>query len=192
MLNEIRKEISDVNSLIYSHQLFNSVETLKLFYDQQWYIVNHDLRSLAIMVSRAKEQDELDFFINAMQGDYEGLKILREVAEKKREPIPLVVSYTHYLSWLANYANPGEQVLALVVNLPIWAYNCKRLADRFKGKYDVRFLELFANVSVDENKAEEIMKRYDNSRYFQIAKMIQYYELQFWEGLKNVEEKGSL
>ncbi|MBB5255060.1 TenA family transcriptional regulator [Sulfurisphaera ohwakuensis] len=191
MLSEIRKEISELNSRILSHELFNSIETLKLFYDQQWYIVNHDLRSLAIMISRAKEQDEIDFFVSALQGDYEGLKILREIAEKKREPIPSVVSYTHYLAWLANYANPGEQVLGLVVNLPVWSYNCKRLVEKFKDKYDVRFLELFANVKVDERMAEEIINRY-KGRYLEIAKMIQYYEYEFWEGLKNVEKKGNI
>lgn len=187
MLSEIRREISEVNSKIISNELFDSIETLKLFYDQQWYIVNYDLRSLSIMLARAKEQDEIDFFIGMINGDYEGLKILRKVAEKKMEPLPEVVSYTHYLSWLANYANPGEQALALVVNMPIWSYNCSRLAEKFKGKYDTRFLELFSKVNINEDSVEKIIERYNSDRYLQIAKMIQFYELQFWKGLKEAK-----
>lgn len=182
MLKEIRQKINDVNEKIISYPLFKEIEKLKNFYDQQWYIVNYDLRSLAIMCSRAKEQDEIDFFINAIQGDYEGLKILREVAEKKREPMPSAVAYTHYLAWLANYANPGEQVLALTVNLPVWSKKCEELSKIFKNSYDVRFLELFANLQIEEEKAEKIIERYKGN-YLQIARMIQYYELKFWESL---------
>ncbi|MFP3190817.1 MAG: TenA family transcriptional regulator [Thermoproteota archaeon] len=182
MLKEIREKIKDINEKIISHALFKDLEKLKNFYDQQWYIVNYDLRSLAIMLSRAKEQDEIDFFLNALIGDYEALKILREVAEKKREPLPSVVSYTHYLAWLANYANPGEQILALVVNLPVWSKKCEELLKIFKDKYDVRFLELFANSKIEEDKAERIIERYEGN-HLQIAKMIQYYELKFWESI---------
>jgi TENA/THI-4/PQQC family. len=182
MIREIREKISELNNKILSIPSFIEIEKLKLFYDQQWYIVNYDLKSLAIMVSRANKQDEIDFFINAMLGDYEGLKLLRDVAEKTREPIPEAVSYTHYLSWLANYANTGEQVLALVINFPIWAEKCKKLAENFKGRYDIKFLEFFANAKLNEKEAEDIIKRYEGN-YLNIARMIQYYEYLFWNAI---------
>lgn len=182
MIENIRKEVKELNEKILSIPLFKKIETLKLFYDQQWYIVNYDLRSISIMISRTQEQDEIDFLINTMFGDYEGLKILREVADKTREPLPQAISYTHYLSWLANYANPGEQVLALVINLPVWSEKCRKLANIFKGRYDTRFLELFSNVKIDEQEAERIIGRYEG-RYKEIARNIQYYELKFWEAI---------
>lgn len=65
------------------------------------------------------------------------------------------------------------------------------MVEKFRNVYDVRFLELFANIKVDENLAEKIISRYNSGRYLQIAKMIQYYEYEFWEGIRNAEEKGS-
>jgi thiaminase len=189
MLDEIRDKVKDINEKILNHKFIKlseegklPLEKIELLYSQEWYIVNYDVRSLSMMFSRAINQDELDFFMEAIKGDYEGLKILREVAKKDVNPIPQAISYTHYLSWLANYANPGEQVLALVVNLPIWSENCKRLAEAFKGKIDTRFLELFAESKVDENLAENIISRY-KGRYLEITKNIQAYELSFWDSL---------
>lgn len=190
MLSQIRQELAQINQKILNHQFIKlaeegklPVEKIQLLYEQQWYIVNYDVRSLAIMLSKAKEQDEVDFFISALEGDYAGLKILRKVVKGNYPPLPLAVAYTHYLSWLANYANTGEQVLALVVNLPVWSENCRRLAKAFKGKIDVEFLELFANAKVDEELAEKIISRYESKRYLEIAKMIQSYELAFWDSL---------
>ncbi|AHC52306.1 TenA family transcriptional regulator [Sulfolobus acidocaldarius SUSAZ] len=189
MLKELRQELSNLNEKILNHPFILRAESgdlplskLELFYDQQWYIVNYDLRSLAIMVSRANQQDELDFFLSILQGDYEGLKILREVAKKTYSPLPSAISYTHYLSWLANYGNPGEQAVALTVNLPVWADNCRRLANAFKGKADVRFLDLFVKVKIDDDQVETIVSRY-LGRYKEISTIIQFYELQFWNSL---------
>ncbi|AWR98068.1 TenA family transcriptional regulator [Acidianus sulfidivorans JP7] len=190
MLSEIRDKIKEINNQILNHPFIQSAEKgtlpidkIQLIYDQQWYIVNSDVKSLAIMLSKAKEQDEIDFFINALQGDYTGLKILRKVANKQANILPSAVSYTHYLAWLANYANTGEQVLALVVNLPIWSQNCRKLAEAYKGKINVEFLELFANSEIDEDEAEKIISRYDSKNYLEIAKMIQAYELSFWNSI---------
>lgn len=190
MLSQIRQELSEINSKILNHKFIKlaeegkiSVEKIQLLYEQQWYIVNSDVKSLAIMLSRAREQDEIDFFVLALEGDYAGLKALRKVVKGNYPPLPFAVAYTHYLSWLANYASIGEQVLALVVNLPVWIENCRKLAKAFKGKIDVEFFELFANAKVDEELAERIISRYDSKRYLEIARLIQSYELAFWDSL---------
>jgi|ECHnycMinimDraft_1075156.scaffolds.fasta_scaffold00160_10 hypothetical protein len=191
MLKEIRDKISYVNNMILNHRIFSmepKIEILKIFYDQQWYIINHDLRSLSIMLSRVREQDELDFFVNAIKGDYEAVKVLRTAAEKKMEPLPQAVSYTHYLSWLANYANTGEQVLALTVNYPVWVENCRKLYTMYKGRADVRFLEIFANSELDEVQANKIISRYSGN-YLQVATLIQSYELMFWDSILTAWER---
>ncbi|ARM74681.1 TenA family transcriptional regulator [Acidianus manzaensis] len=190
MLSQLREELSQINQQIINHPFIKSAEEgkiaqnkIQLIYDQQWYIVNSDVKSLAIMLSKAKEQDEIDFLLSALEGDYAGLKILRKIANKNVEPLPWAVAYTHYLAWLANYASTGEQVLALVINLPIWSQNCKKLAEIFKGKINVEFLELFANAKIDEDLAEKIISRYDSKNYLEIAKTIQAYELSFWNSI---------
>ena len=47
-------------------------------------------------------------------------KSLKDQVRPQVIPNPQSVAYTHFLSWLALYANAGEQAPALVINLPIW------------------------------------------------------------------------
>jgi thiaminase len=194
MLHEIREKLKEINERILNHNFIKMADEGKLsetqireFFNQQWYIVNHDVRSLAIMISRSTSEEELDFFIEAMEGDYNALKSLKDQVGPQVIPNPQSVAYTHFLSWLALYANAGEQALALVINLPIWAQNCKRLSEALKKNYgfnNTEFLDSFASmdfVALD-NKAEKIISKY-KGRYEEIARLIQAYELMFWDSL---------
>ncbi|NHV45837.1 MAG: TenA family transcriptional regulator [Candidatus Verstraetearchaeota archaeon] len=168
-------------------------EKIKNFVSQQIYIVNHDLRSLAIMLSRSKYDDEVEFFYTLISGDYEALKRLKLLAEEIKvdfsEPIPMAIAYTHYLAWLANYANPGEQATALVINLPVWGGACKKFGKALKEKYDIKNIGFFELFSGPFDKIEEIaikiMERYKDSLLSmeKCAKLIQSYELMFWNGI---------
>lgn len=194
MLHEIREKLKEINERILNHSFIKMAYEGKLterqireFFNQQWYIVNHDVRSLAIMVSRSTSEEELDFFVSAMEGDYNALKLLKDQVKPPVIPNPQSVAYTHFLSWLALYANAGEQALALVINLPIWAQNCKRLSEALKKNYgfnNTEFLDSFASMdfTVLDNKAEKIISKY-KGRYEEIAKLIQAYELMFWDSL---------
>ncbi len=95
----------------------------------QWYIVNHDLRSLAIALGRTRNVAELEFMKMLLDGDYNALhelmKLMRELGIEIKDPlmlevIPEAVQYTHYLAWLANYATVQEFALAIIVNMPVW------------------------------------------------------------------------
>jgi len=96
------------------------------------------VRSLARMVVGSEHPDEAEYFSKLQMGDLEALKALNRLADeldvKKggERLIPEAVVYTHYLAWLALYANPGEQALALTVNLPVWGAACKRLSEALK------------------------------------------------------------
>ncbi|MCC6013939.1 MAG: TenA family transcriptional regulator [Candidatus Verstraetearchaeota archaeon] len=199
-LLKIRKELEKENEKIINHPLIKEAEEGKLkfekiknFVSQQIYIVNHDLRSLAIMLSRSKYNDEVEFFYTLISGDYEALKRLKLLAEEIKvdfsEPIPMAIAYTHYLAWLANYANPGEQATALVINLPVWGEACKKFGKALKEKYGIKnigFFELFSGpFDKIEEMAIKIMERYkDNlSNMEKCAKLIQSYELMFWNGI---------
>jgi thiaminase len=199
-LLKIRKELEKENEKIINHPLIKEAEEGKLkfekiknFVSQQIYIVNHDLRSLAIMLSRSKYDDEVEFFYTLISGDYEALKRLKLLAEEIKvdfsEPIPMAIAYTHYLAWLANYANPGEQVAALVINLPVWGEACKKFGKALKEKYDIKnigFFELFSGpFDKIEEMAIKIMERYKDSlsNMEKCAKLIQSYELMFWNGI---------
>ncbi len=193
MLNEIRNQLRQLNEKILSHPFIKQLEEKRLSLDkalelfrQEWYIVNHDVRSIAIMFSRAQYEEELEFFYKALQGDYNALWLLKPIIKDQEiKPNPASTAYTHYLAWLALYANPGEQAIALTVNLPVWAENTRRVADALERNYNftqTQFLRAFTIDPKFEELAESIASRY-RGRYYEIAYTIQSYELMFWDSL---------
>jgi len=205
LLDSVRRELAPLNELIFSHPYLNDVEKgrlplekVKRFVEQQYYIVSHDVKSLAIMLSRAKGR-EVDFFNLLLQGDIQALSNLIKMAGglglsiedlEAFDPSPESVAYTHYLAFLANYANAGEQALALVVNLPVWGSACGKLSKGLKTNYsltDTSFLEAFASTPEwIETQALEIIEPYlpeHERRIRRAAKLIQGYELMFWNGI---------
>jgi thiaminase len=203
-LQNLRQQLSKENERILNHEFVKdaedgklSVEKVKLFVTQQYYTVNHDLRSLATMISRGSNDDEVDYFRMLLDGDREALKklilISTELGLSQVELDSAVIlagaaSYTHYLAWLANYANTGEQVAALTVNLPVWGSNCRRLRKALKDKYSLKetgFFELFSGpTEAIEAPALKIMDSYldkHSSGMERCARLIQAYELSFWD-----------
>jgi len=204
ILTEIRKHLSDLNKEILNHPYIVAAETgkldkrkISLFVANQAYIVYHDARSLAIMLSKARYSDELEFFRTVLEGDLKAISTLSELCNELsvdcwsfKDVRPAATCYTHYLAWLALYANPGESALALTVNLPVWGSNVRRLLNVFKNKYGLKelsFLELFAqDYRFLEELASPIIERYyetSKERYYLVAKMIQAYEKMFWDSI---------
>lgn len=200
-LSNIREKLSKENEKIINHGFIKeaeegklNIEKIKLFAIQQYYIVNHDMKSLAIMLSRAKDEDEIEFFYSLVSGDREAFIRLKKLIEELKikelnNIIPEAVSYTHYLSWLANYANAGEQATALIVNIPVWGEACKRLGNALKNNYGIKnigFFELFSIPSNIEEMAIKVMENYIEKYEKTMEKcaiMIQAYELMFWNGI---------
>ena len=205
-LNQVRLELGAVNKRVEEHPLLAEAErgalpldTIKLFVENQYYIVHHDLRSLSLMVSRASDEFEINYLQKLQQGDAAAFKELKKLGAEIGAPltefpklriIPAAVSYTHYLAWLALYGNTGEQVFALIVNLPVWGSACSRLGNALREKYGIKntgFLDGFA--SLPEWLEEDgllIIERYlaaSRDRMRMIAKIIQSYETSFWDAV---------
>lgn len=206
LVNSLRSELEVLNSKIENHPFLDEAEKgrlpldrLRLFVENQYYIVQHDMRSLALMASRAQQADEVDYLSRLQKGDLmayqELLKLGEEIGTPLREfsemrILPGAAAYTHYLAWLALYAGTGEQVAAIIVNLPVWGRACGRLASALESRYGVRstgFLRGFATPSSwIEEEGEHIIERYlpgSEKNIRQAAKMIQAYELGFWDSI---------
>jgi len=206
LLKEIRSWLAPLNEKILSHLYIVdaergalSLDKIKAFAANQYYIVSGDSRSLALMLSRSTNLGELRFFEKMAQGDLEGLSHLSKMTEAlgftSREledyiPIPEAVAYTHYLSALAQFASPGVQAMALIANLPVWGSNCGRLSKALREKYRIKetsFLELFsAPTEGMEAEALQIIGSYlpeKEKSARRAAKLIQAYELMFWDGI---------
>ena len=198
---DLRQKMAKENEKILNHRLVKEAEggslnpvKLKIFAIQQHYIISYDLRSLATMLARSTSRDEADFFYMLVTGDNEASKQLQTLSVelglsediKSSKLLPRAVVYTHYLAWLANYANPGEQAAALTVNLPVWGSACRRLGYALKEKYHIKntgFFELFSGPydAIDE-AAARITDRYASSME-RCARFIQRYELMFWDSI---------
>ncbi|MEM0444844.1 MAG: TenA family transcriptional regulator [Nitrososphaerota archaeon] len=206
LLSRLRIELQEVNRRIENHPFIVEAENavlpldkLKLYVENQYYIVYHDVRSLALMVSRAKEYDEATYLAKLELGDLRAFEELCKMGEElgvgltgfeRLRIIPAAVSYTHYLSWLALNASVGEQVFALIVNLPVWGRACARLAEALKTRYGLAatgFLEGFAQTPPwVEDDGLRLVERYldrGEEKMRLVARMIQSYELSFWDGI---------
>ncbi|RLG85571.1 MAG: TenA family transcriptional regulator [Thermoprotei archaeon] len=202
VLEVLRAELRPLNEYILNHPYVKDAEQGKLpvdlikeFVISQLYIVPHDLRALAHILSRARFRDEVEFFKVLVDGDYKAFKELIKLAEelgvnvdKPPSPKPEAVTYTHYLSWLALNGTLGDAAIALVVNLPVWGSNTLRLAKALRKNYGIRsvgFLEAFGGPYDElERMAYPIIERYlDMDRYRSVSKMIQAYERMFWDSI---------
>jgi len=195
VINKLREELRDLNAKILSTPSLErpSWEVLNRFVENQLYIIPHDLKALSHILSRTTQMDEVEFFKSLVDGDYEALKALHQLAEELNIKLDYAklsvkaVSYTHFLSWLALNGSLGDAAVALVVNLPVWGENVKRLREN-AASLNIRSRRLFELFSGPfetlEERAEKIAERYlDWNRYRFVAKTIQQYELDFWNSL---------
>jgi thiaminase len=206
LLKDIRSVLAPVNEKIQNHSYIIdaergtlSKERIEAFAANQYHIVAGDVRSLALMLSRSTNSDELRFFEEMMKGDIEGLARIVRMAEalglglqelENYNAIPEALAYSHYLSTLGQFASPGVQAMALIANLPVWGSNCGRLSKALRDKYHIEetsFLDLFsASAEGIEAPALGIVDCYlpgQERAMRKAARLIQAYELMFWDGI---------
>lgn len=174
------------------------LEKVQAFAANQHYIIRHDAKSLALMASRATTAEAFAFFTAVFQGDAQAIPLVVALADAvglrladltEYPPIPEAVGYAHYLTTLAHGASPGEQAVALIVNLPVWGSNCQRLSTALRAAYHVEettFLDLFAQpTEALEAQALTIIEDYlpQEAQLRRVARLIQAYELMFWDGI---------
>lgn len=206
LLKEVRDSLASVNEKILGHPYIAEAEKgmlhldkIKAFVANQYYTVSHDIKSLALMLSRSRARRDADFFKNILNGDMGGLRLLVKLAEslglsvqelEDYNAIPETAAYTHYLAALACFALPGEQAMALIVNLPVWGSNCGKLSKALRERYDIDetgFLDIFTSPTEEaEKEALQVMEEYLPARREHMkraARLIQAYELMFWNGI---------
>ncbi len=202
IINRLRSDIKELNERILNHPYIEEamagtlpLEKIKAFVINQLYIVFHDMKSLAHLVSRSKTMDEVEFFSELYLGDRRAFPALLKLAEEigiytisYEEVDPEAVTYTHYLSWLALHGTLGEAATALIVNLPVWGANTKKLSVALRERYGIKhteFLDLFSGPYDElERKAYPIIERYLNmEKYRAVVRLIQRYEELFWDSI---------
>jgi thiaminase len=184
-------------------------EKLKCFVGEQHRIIPGDLRSIGVLLTRHGVPPGREFFWMVLQGEVEALKALERFSSalgvsarelEEYEPLPEAQAYTAYMAWLALYGSAAEVAGAFLANFPAWGANCGRMKKAlmegygFKGE-DLYFFELFSTpVPEFEEKARLVINAgiaqgVDPRSIKEAARMLQGYELMFWDALYRVSSK---
>ncbi len=181
-------------------------EKLRYFVGEQHRIITSDLRSVGLLLSRHGLPPGREFFWMVLQGEFEALKGLDQFASalgitgrdlEAYEPLPEAQAYKAYMAWLSLFGSAAEVAGAFLANFPAWGANCGRMRKvlmegyEFRGE-DLYFLELFSTPMADfEEKARLVIddglsRGVTTSTIKEASRMLQGYELMFWDGLYRV------
>ena len=208
LLDNARKAIASTEERIRRHPYLEALEArgvekgkLALFAGQQCHIIESDLRSVALIVSRAESQGARDFLSRMLQGERAALEALGPFGKAvglspeqlhAAEPLPGAFAYSAYVNWLATYGTAAEFVGAFLVNLQAWGENCGRISRALQAGYglsgqDVAFFDLFARAPPGFEEQglavveEGLGQGADPVRIRRAARLLQGFELLYWD-----------
>jgi pyrroloquinoline quinone (PQQ) biosynthesis protein C len=208
LLDDTRKAIASTEQRIRRHPYLEALEArvvekgkLALFAGQQCHIIESDLRSVALIVSRAESQGARDFLTGMLQGERAALTALGSFSRAlglsseqlhAAEPLPGAFAYSAYVNWLATYGTASEFVGAFLVNLEAWGENCGRISRALQAGYglsgqDVAFFDLFAGAPPGFEEQglavveEGLAQGADPVRIRRAARLLQGLELLYWD-----------
>jgi len=215
VIQEGRQKIASLEMRIREHPYIQALENrrvprdkLAIFAGQQRHIIESDLRSVSLIVARAGSQETRDFFLGMLQGERAALEALGAFGRavglpddraRAAEPLPGAFAYSAYVAWLALYGSMAEFAGAFLVNLQAWGANCGRMSRALRDLYgltgaDVAFFDLFALTPpgfeeqgmavVEEGLAQGV----DPGRIHRAARMLQGYELLYWDTILQAME----
>lgn len=208
LMNTIHEALQNVEQQIRQHAYLHAMEDgsiaparLRCFVGEQCYIIPGDLRSIALLISRCEQRDSQQFFRDVLQGEVAALDALEQLATAVGmsradctgyEPAPAAQAYSAYLAYLCLYGTDAEVAAALSVNFAAWGANCGRMAKALRQRFgmqeaDLRFFSQFAAAPSDvspqalELIAEGLQRGVEARRIARAARMLQGYELLFWD-----------
>jgi thiaminase len=176
---------------------------LRYFVGEQSHIIPSDLRSIALLISRCAAPASQQFFRAVLDGEAAALEALEPLAtavgmaptdRDAYEPALGAQAYSAYLAWLCLYGSEAEVAAALSVNFAAWGASCGRMAQVLRQRYGwqetaVQFFSQFAaappDVSLPALMVIEagLQQGVQARRMVRAARMLQGYELMFWDTL---------
>jgi thiaminase len=217
LVRQARAEAAPVEQQLLAHPYIRAIEEgrlprdeLRRFVGEQWHIISSDLRSVAQLVSRFGATPAGPFFLDVLGGERAALAALAPLAAAVGatftdlpgyEPLAGAHAYTCYMAWLGTYGSAGEVAAAYVVNFPAWGECCGRLSAGLRARYDfaladVGFFDLFAAPPAGFEEAalaviqEDLDRGGDSRLMLRAARLLQAYELLYWDTLWEVAASG--
>jgi hypothetical protein len=195
----MRDELAPIASRLANHPYLAAVETgrvetesLRRFAGEQRAIITSDRASFAHLAERFPEPPAGAFFSTMADGEVEALRLLESFSDAvglrdEYEPLPGCQAYPAYVAWLALNASPADVALAFLANLESWGRSCARIRDALQPKYGadaVAFFAYFAATPPDfEPRARALVEGGDRRRARRAARLLQAYELLYWDTL---------
>lgn len=206
-IEEIRSDLSNTIDAILNHPYLYALEKkqiskvkLEVFVCEQYHIITNDKRNFAFTISKASSDVASRLFIECLDVELNALGNLTTMAgeliiDKRKieayEPLAGCQVYTNYLTRLAVYGSDAEILTTLLIDLPVWGANCRKMSSILKKNYGFSeksciFLDKFACPLPEKfvNKSKEligiaILEHETSLRT--AARLILDYELCFWD-----------
>lgn len=119
-------------------------EGIQFFVAQTYHLVMNDMGNLSTFVARARDEEEIEFFLFMTVAErlmLESLYLLIDALDIPRDelaasPPSMHTAYrTNYFTRLALSNPPGEIALAILLNFPVWAAGARRVSAGLKSHY---------------------------------------------------------
>ncbi|HZS21917.1 MAG TPA: transcriptional regulator [Pseudonocardiaceae bacterium] len=206
----IRQDLADVEERIKANSWLAelsagrlSTGALRAFAGEQLLIIPSDLRSFEMLAQRFAAAPAHDYFAGLAAGERTALGELDafaaavgfdDAAQRDYEPVPGCQVYPSYVARLARDGTAAQVAGAFLVNLDAWGRCCARMADALLVNYqlsqaDRAFFRYFAGPATELERASlavidaELAHGTDPAGIVRAARLLQAYELLFWESL---------
>ena len=212
VVEKIRTDLRPLDEKILGHPYIMALnkgkvsqDSLRTFAGQQYHIITSDLRSIASLLSRHGHLPSRPWLLAVLQGEavaldalftFAGQLSVSEGALKIFEPIPAAYAYCTYVAWLGMYGSDGELAGALLVNFAAWGANCGKMGKALQEHYGftkegVSFFDLFFQMPPFEKQVLEVIqgaldRGIEPVLIHRAARMLQAYELMFWDAMAEV------
>lgn len=145
--DEVRGFVSGVEDGPFAHAVSDGsfpIEGVRFFVEQTYHLVMNDMGNLSLYVAKARNEEEVDFFLFMTVAEklmLDSLYLLIDAVGIDRhqlhasEPHIATSFRTNYFTRLALYNLPGEIALAILINFPIWAGGARRVSAGMKEHY---------------------------------------------------------
>jgi thiaminase len=215
LITETRDQLASVEQRMIDHAYVAAleakryaIERLRAFPGEQRHIISSDLRSIGLLINRHAHLPSRDYLLALLAGEASALETVNDLAAGlgmppddllAYEPMPGCQAYPAYVAWLAAYGSDADFAAAFLVNLPAWGTACGRVSAALRSQYGLdekatAFLDAFAAPAPDFEEASlsviqaGLDRGLDPKTIARAARMIQAYELQYWDTLYEASE----
>jgi thiaminase len=213
LLDQARSDLTEVERSIREHPFLDALESgraprgaLEALAGEQRFVIASDRRSFAQLTARFPADPAGAFFLSMAEGEGLALGLLQDFATAvgvdetslaAYEPSPDCQAYPAFVAWLALNGSSTDVALAFLANLAAWGANCGRVADALRRRFGldeaaVAFFTFFASPPPGfEQRALTVIEAGlaagdDPRRARRATRLLQAYELRFWDGIATV------